>query len=70
MRRRGVHLLYTQDAEVWVCGEGATGLRALPCPNGFAKYRAAVAREVEERVSRLIRNPKTDSDIHPLNPKL
>ena len=55
---------------MWVCGEGATGLRALPCPNGFAKYRAAVAREVEERVSRLIRNPKTDSDIHPLNPKL
>lgn len=40
------------DVEVWVCGEGETGVRVLPSPNGFAKYRDAVAREVEAKVNR------------------
>ena len=41
-----------EECEVWVCGEGASGVRALPSPNGFAKYRDGVAAEVERRVER------------------
>ena len=40
------------ECEVWVCGEGETGVRVLPRPNGFARYRDAVEREVEEKVER------------------
>ena len=38
------------ECEVWVCGEGEGGVRRLPTPGGFAKYRDAVAAEVENRV--------------------
>ena len=38
------------ECEVWVCGEGEGGVRKLPSPGGFAKYRDAVAAEVEARV--------------------
>lgn len=38
-----------QDVEVWVCGEGPGGIRRLPSPNGFGKYRDAVALEVGTR---------------------
>ena len=41
-----------EDVETWVCGEGETGVRLLPSPNGFERYRQAVAAEVEERVRR------------------
>ena len=41
-----------EDVDVWVCGEGEGGVRHLPSPNGFGRYRDAVALEVEERVKR------------------